>query len=562
MISRLYIKDFILIKELELQLTDGFISVTGETGAGKSILVGAIGLLLGNRVDTKTIREGAPKAIIEADINLSGIPDIESLFVSNDLDFSPLCTIRREIVDSGKSRAFINDTPVTATVLKAIGLQLVDIHSQHHNMLIGEESYQISVLDTLADNAELLEEYRGAYRAFNEAKSTFQKEKQRIAESKKEEEFISFQLEQLEEARLVPGELIELEERQSIALHSTEVIEGLRQIIAFSNADSDGRSPLSEINGAIRLLSRVAEQNVKLGELCHRLEEVSLELNDITRDADVLIDTVDIDPEELASIESRLDLLQGLLFKFKLQDESELIALRDSYARQLKEINNSEEYLLQLSKDLSKKEKEAHRLALMITETRQKSVELLKPPLHQLMKELAIAGARFEVHIEPLTHLSESGIDAVQFLFSTNNKNVLQPIREVASGGEISRFMLALKTILSAHTVLPTIIFDEIDTGVSGEIAEKLGRVMQRLGRHIQVLSITHLPQIAALSQTQFVVSKQVDGESYTTTIEEVEGDARVHHLATMLTGATMTQAAIDNAKELLAKKDDDETSK
>lgn len=554
MITRLYIKDFILIKELELVLKGGFTSITGETGAGKSILVGAIGLILGNRADTTTIREGAKKAIIEADCDLNGVMGIEQLFEENDLDFEPICRLRRELTVAGKSRAFINDTPVNTMVMKLIGERLADIHSQHHNMLIGEAHYQMSILDTLGGNEPLLEEYLGAYNAYQKAAKELEKERKRIEEQAREQEFISFQLEQLDQANLRSGELAQLEERQSMAQHTSEIADALNMLIAF--ADNEGELPgvVQQIHSATRLLSHAAEHYSQVEELHERLSSLELELSDMIREAGGLLDTIEVDPSELVQIEERIDLLQGLLFKFKLSENDDLIKLRDEYRKTLDSITNSDAYLKELEKELTKKQDVAKALAKRLTESRTKVAKELLPPLHALMKELCIAGATFKVDLQPLDKLTESGADAVQFLFATNKQTKLQPISEIASGGEISRFMLALKTILAEHSVLPTVIFDEIDTGVSGEVAEKLGGVMKRLGRNIQVLSITHLPQIAALSAHQLVVSKEEEESGFFTTIREVSGEERVKELANMLTGAEMTEAALANARALLAR--------
>lgn len=554
MITRLYIKDFILIKELELGLKEGFTSITGETGAGKSILVGAIGLILGNRADTTTIREGAKKAIIEADCDLNGVLGIEQLFEENDLDFEPICRLRRELTVAGKSRAFINDTPVNTTVMKLIGERLADIHSQHHNMLIGVAHYQMSILDTLGGNESLLEEYLGAYNAYQKAAKELEKERKRIEEQAKEQEFISFQLEQLDQANLRSGELAQLEERQSMAQHTSEIADALNMLISFADSDMEIPGVVQQIHTATRLLSHAAEHYSQVEELHERLSSLELELSDMIREAGGLLDTIEVDPSELAQIEERIDLFQGLLFKFKLSDSDDLIKLRDEYRKTLDNITNSDAYLKELEKELTKKQDVAKALAKRLTERRTKVAKELLPPLHALMKELCIAGATFKVDLQPLDKLTESGADAVQFLFATNKQTKLQPIREIASGGEISRFMLALKTILAEHSVLPTVIFDEIDTGVSGEVAEKLGGVMKRLGRNIQVLSITHLPQIAALSAHQLVVSKEEEESGFFTTIREVSGEERVKELANMLTGAEMTEAALANARALLAR--------
>lgn len=554
MITRLYIKDFILIKELKLQLRQGFTTITGETGAGKSILVGAIGLILGNRADTKSIREGANKAIIEADFDLTGIEGLESLFDAYDLDFEPVCKLRRELTATGKSRAFVNDTPVTTTSLKAIGEHLADIHSQHHNMLIGDPLYQMSILDELADNLSLRQEYKEAYEAYLRALQKLKAERERIEEQAKEQEFIAFQLEQLDQAELQSGELALLEVRQSLAQHTTEIKDALNMITSFSDSDDmDLPGVLTQIHAATRKLSQAAAHYSQVEELYQRMNSLELELTDIVRESAVMLDDIDLDPSELERIEARIDTLQGLLYKFKVGDTDELISLRDNYRTMLEDISNSDEYLRELEQEVKTKLDLAVSLAKKLTQSRQNASKKLLPPLHELMQKLGIAGATFKIDLQPLSALSEQGADGIQFLFATNKKTQLQPIREIASGGEISRFMLALKTILAEHSVLPTVIFDEIDTGVSGEVAEKLGEVMQRLAQNIQVLSITHLPQIAALSAHQLVVRKTEEGNGYFTTIKSVEGEERVHELANMLTGAKMTDAALANARALLS---------
>lgn len=555
MIKRLYIKNFILIKEISLDLLDGFSAITGETGAGKSILVGAIGLILGSRADSKSVREGATKAIIEAEFLTDGIEGLKELFESEALDYDSTCILRREVLSSGKSRAFVNDTPVTLSTLRAIGERLVDIHSQHHNMLIGEEVYQMGVLDTLANNANLLHRYSAAYEEYCAALRQLKSETKRLEEQKKEEDYLTFQYKQLDDAHLKSGEWTQLEERQAMATHGQEINEALRFLASFDSAATEEQPSISEqISSAVKMLDRVSEHYSQAAELHERLSSLSVELSDIIREADSLLDGVDVDPQELEQLEARLDLLQGLLFKHNLTEFDELIALRERYAAQLAEISDSDYHLNELEKEVNERKQEALSLAKSLSESREKAAEDMLPILHELMKELGIAGATFKVERTDLPQLDEFGIDRIQFLFATNKQTTLQPIKEIASGGEISRFMLALKSIIAAHRVLPTVIFDEIDTGVSGEVAEKLGRVMKRLSRHIQVLSITHLPQIAALADHQLVVAKVEETDGYVTGIKEVRGEERVKELASMLSGAELTDAAMANAKELLTK--------
>lgn len=556
MIRRLYIKNFILIQELQLDIKDGFTAITGETGAGKSILVGAIGLILGNRADSKSVRSGASKAIIEAEFQTDGVEGLRELFEVEQLDYDSTCILRREVLESGKSRAFVNDTPVNLSTLRAIGERLVDIHSQHHNMLIGDEAYQMSVLDTLAENSKLHQDYTVAFEAYQAAEKALKKETTRLAEQKKEEDYIRFQYQQLADAQLKSGELAALEERLALATHGQEISDALRFVSAFDSSSDGGYPPLMEqMSQAIKLLSKVSHHYAQASELHQRLESVGVELTDIIREADSLLDGVEVNPQELEQLEERLDMLQGLLFKHNLTDFEELIKLRDKYEQQLSEIEDSDFHLQELKKKVESTKSTAMQLAESLTKARGKAAQQMLPQLHRLMDELGIAGATFEAKLTNLPQLSESGIDQVQFLFATNKQTTLQPIRDIASGGEISRFMLALKSIIAQHTVLPTVIFDEIDTGVSGEIATKLGTVMGRLSQNLQVISITHLPQIAAQAHQQLVVEKVEDKDGYQTIIREVQGDERVEEVASMLSGAALTPAAIANARELLENK-------
>lgn len=554
MIQRIYIKNYILIREISIDFREGFTVITGATGAGKSMLISAIGLILGNRSDSKCVGTGARKAIVEAEFSIGHVPGLRDLMDTEGLDYDTVCILRREVMDNGKSRAFVNDTPVALSVLKTIGERLVDIHSQHHNMLIGDADYQMSVIDILADHEPLLQEYKRAYSAYKKAEAQYHSEARRIEEQKKEADFISFQYQQLDEAKIRQGELAYLEERQAIAQHGQAITEVLRTVASFYESAGDGHPSVSEqISIATKMLGRIITHYSQADELYRRMESLEVELSDIIREAGLMLDAVDIDPKESEEVEMRLDLLQGLLHKHHLSDSDELIALRDRYAQQLSEINDSDHFLRQLKDEVAEREAEALRVAALISDSRDAAAKLLMPRLHEMMNELGISGATFKVERTDLPALALSGKDRIQFLFATNKQAHLQPIREIASGGEISRFMLALKRIIAESSVLPTIIFDEIDTGVSGEIAEKLGRSMKELSAHLQVISITHLPQIAALSDQHLVVRKEEEQEGYYTNIEEVSGEERIKELATMLSGATLTSAALANAKELLA---------
>lgn len=551
MIRHLYIKDFILIRELSIDLQPGFTAITGETGAGKSILIGAIGLILGARADSKTVRQGAKKAIIEAECSVQNLPDVRAFFEKNDLDYSDISILRRELTPNG-SRAFINDTPVTTTLLRQIGEYLVDIHSQHHNMLIGNPTFQLSVLDTLADNHELLDTYRSAYHEYHQTQKALKDEKSLIEAQRKEEDYIRFQYNQLEEAKLVEGELQEVESQLNAAQHTQGIIEALSALVSLDENYSDSPSIAEQISAVTKQLLRESSHHPKVSELSERLTSLQIELSDLIGEADTLRDNIDLDPAEKIRLEERMDLLQSLMYKHNVQTNTELIQVRDEYRSKLDRLSLSDEHIGHLQAEVDRLHEEAKGLAKKLHDSRAKASKDLLPDLHDLMKELAIAGATFDVDIRPTATLTPTGMDEVSFMLATNKNTHLQPIHEIASGGEVSRFMLALKTIIAKKAVLPTVIFDEIDTGVSGEVAERLGRVMYRLSQNLQVLSITHLPQIAALADHQLVVQKTEEDNGFWTEITPVKGNERVKQLASMLSGTELTSAAMDNARELL----------
>lgn len=551
MIRHLYIKDFILIRELSIDLQPGFTAITGETGAGKSILIGAIGLILGTRADSKTVRNGAKKAIIEAECSIQDLPDIRVFFEKNDLDYSDSSILRRELTANG-SRAFINDTPVTTTLLRQIGEYLVDIHSQHHNMLIGNPTFQLSVLDTLADNHELLNAYRAVYHEYQQSQKALKEEKSLIETQKKEEDYIRFQYNQLEDAKLVEGELQEVESQLNAAQHTQGIIEALSALVSLDENYGESPSTAGQISIVIKQLLRESPHHPKVSELAERLTSLQIELSDLISEADTLRDNIDLDPAEKTRLEERMDLLQSLMYKHNVQTDTELIQVRDEYRSKLDHLTLSDEHIGALQAEVDRLHKEATDLATKLHGRRANASKDLLPDLHDLMRELAIAGATFDVDIRPTATLTPTGMDEVSFMLATNKNTHLQPIHEIASGGEVSRFMLALKTIIAKKAVLPTVIFDEIDTGVSGEVADRLGQVMYRLSQNLQVLSITHLPQIAALADHQLVVKKTEEDSGFWTEITPVNGEDRVKQLASMLSGTELTSAAMNNARELL----------
>lgn len=552
MIRHLYIRDFILIKELTLDCREGFTTITGETGAGKSVLIGAVDLILGGRSDAKKIRSGATKSIIEAECDISEIEELHAIFQDHDLDYAPITLLRRELTHKG-SRAFINDTPVSTALLKQVGSYLVDIHSQHHNMLIGSSDYQRSLLDIFAGNDKTLQEYKEAYARFMEAHRRYEEEKQLLSKQKEEEDYLRFQCQQLQSANPHLGEIKELENKIQRAEATREITEAFGALARLSeSSNSDLPSPSESIAQVMRQLSRLVSFDPKSKEAYDRLDSLQIELADLSRLAVDVIDDTELNPSEQARLEERYDLLQSLLHKHHLNSEAELLNLQKALESRLDKIERSDEYLQRLLETAKGHFKEAQKIAIQLHAERDNVAKHLIPQLQNLMDELGIVGATFQIAFYKTQNLTPTGIDKVDFLLATNKSRDLSPIREIASGGEIARFMLALKTILAEKKTLPTIIFDEIDTGVSGYIAERLGKVMLRLSRNTQVFSITHLPQIAALGTQQLVVAKKEEANEYFTNITYLTDEERVQHLAMMLSGTEKTPEAIANAKRLL----------
>lgn len=554
MITHLHIKDFILIDLLEWDLREGFTSITGETGAGKSIIIGAIELILGGRADIrKMLRPTTSKAVVEATFILEEKIGLRPVFEQNDLDYGSTCILRREILRSGKSRAFVNDTPVSATLLKEIGDHLVDIHSQHHNRLIGDPDFQRSVIDMLSDNSSLRESYTESYTHYRDLSAQLAKEQERIRREREEEDYITFQYKQLDGAHITPGEEAELRERLAMAEHATEISQLMQELAGLdAYSRNDDTSVLSRIHTLAHDCKGLTDTLPAAGEYGERLEAVYIELKDISNSAARRLDEIEIDPQELAQLQDRMNQLQSLIYKHNVSDGDELIRLRDKYKEQLDSITSAEDRIGELKHKVEKTHLAASDLAEQLTKTREHGIKSFVPSLMEGIDELGIKGASFKVSLTKTKELTATGQDEVQFLIATNKQTTLLPINEIASGGEISRIMLALKAIIAEHQILPTIIFDEIDTGVSGRAADQLGRIMKRLSRHLQVLSITHLPQIAAQADQQVIVIKEEGKESYNTSLRPVEGEDRVRAIATMLSGSTQTEAALDNARELL----------
>ncbi len=550
MLRHLYIKNFALIDELDIEFRSGFSVITGETGAGKSIILGAIGLLLGQRADAKTIKQGADRCVIEAHFDLSRY-DMADFFTENDIDFDASDTIiRRELTAQGKSRAFINDTPVPLTMLKELGDQLVDVHSQHQNLLLGKQDFQLNVVDILADDNAELAAYQQTYTELQTATSQLSTLQDDIERSRQNADFLQFQYDELSAARLVDGEQEELEQRSDLMTHAEDIKTALYEATTLLSGDEHG--VVSALKSAQSSLQAVVKVYPEVGELAERLSSCYIELKDIDSDLSSHLEDIDFDPAELESINARLDKLYELQKKYHVDSVAELLEQLSTIHDQLQQIENSDEALAELQQRVDNLRQKASEQAAVLTAKRQKAAQAIERQMQERLVPLGMPRVRFEVKVEQ-GELSRNGQDRVAFLFSANTSSPLQPVSQVASGGEIARVMLALKAMISGAVKLPTIIFDEIDTGVSGKIAEQMAQIMSEMGSYErQVISITHLPQIAALGTTHYKVFKEETDEGTTSRMTLLSTNERVAEIAQMLSGSDVSEAAIQNAKNLL----------
>ena len=550
MLKQLYIKNFTLIDTLDIQLHPGFSVITGETGAGKSIILGAIGLLLGQRADSKTIKQGADKCVIEAHFDLSRY-QMETFFTDNDIEYDAQDTIiRRELTAAGKSRAFINDTPVPLSTLKELGEQLVDVHSQHQNLLLQKQDFQLSVVDIIADDAREQEAYRHSFNDYHEAKRQLQELKDSIAQNRQQADFLGFQYNELCDARLADGEQEELEQRSETMTHAEDIKSALYEADNTLQAEQTG--VVTSLRNAATALKGISRVFPAATELAERIDTAYIELKDIAQEVSSHLEDVDFDPAELDAVNARLDRIYDLQKKYHADSVTELITLRDDIGKKLSAIENSDEALQEMETRCQQLKASCQQQADILTRQRTKAARQIEKEMQQRLVPLGMPNVRFAINIEQ-TELSRSGHDRVSFLFSANTSTPLQPVAQVASGGEIARVMLSLKVMISGAVKLPTIIFDEIDTGVSGRVAEQMAQLMQEMGSHDrQVISITHLPQIAAIGTSHYKVAKSETANGTTSTMKELTSDERVNEIAQMLSGSDVTAAAIQNAKELL----------
>ena len=549
MLSQLYIKNYTLIDRLDMEFHPGFSVITGETGAGKSIILGAIGLLLGQRADSKDIKAGCEKCLIEAHFDISRYA-LESFFQENDIEYDATdCIIRRELTAS-KSRAFINDTPVPLSLLKELGEQLVDVHSQHQNLLLNKQDFQLSVLDVMSANLKT-QSYATAYSEYQTARQQLKELEESIARNRDNADFLQFQYDELYNARLVAGEQEELEQRQDTMSHAEDIKAALYET---DNAlSAEGTGIVGQLKSAIHALNSIEKVLPSAAELSERMDSCHIELKDMAQDISSLLEDVDFDPAELDSVNNRLDTLYSLEKKYHCDSVEALLAQQEQLKQQLSNIENSDEALATLTARVTELKAVCQQQADQLTAQRSKAARIVEQQMLQRLVPLGMPNIRFEVRMEK-TELGHSGQDKVSFLFSANTSTPLQPVSQVASGGEIARVMLALKAMISGTVKLPTIIFDEIDTGVSGKIAESMAHMMQEMGQGgRQVISITHLPQIAALGSSHYLVYKEETPQGTASRMQQLDADQRVREIAQMLSGNNITEAAINNAKELLS---------
>ena len=552
MLNSLFIQNFVLIDNLDIHFDKGFSVITGETGAGKSIILGALSLVLGQRADGKSIKKGSEKCVIEAMFDISKY-QLEAFFLENDLEYDAQCCIlRRELFASGKSRAFVNDSPVSLSILKELGTRLIDIHSQHQNLLLGDNRFQLRVVDVMAENEILLILYKKEFSRYQGLKRELKELQQKAAQTKQEEDYIRFQLEQLTDASLTSDEQEMLEQEQETLAHAEEIKSSLYKVSQLLNGEEMGTVQL--IKEALSSVDNLERYYPKAKEIAERLRSAYIDLNDLASETEILKDDVEYNPERMEWVNERLNTIYSLEQKHHVSTVTELLALQDNYQRQLDEIGSFDEQIAELTQLVAASYQELLQQATVISAQRKASSEKIAEQLAQMVVPLGMPNIRFRIDIAPKEEPDIDGIDDICFMFSANKNSELQPVAETASGGEISRLMLCIKAMIAGFTALPSIIFDEIDTGVSGDIADKMGNIMQDLGAKMQVFAITHLPQIAAKGSAHYYVYKEDTDERTITRIKQLTEEERTNEVARMLSGASLTKASLANAKDLLRK--------
>lgn len=552
MLKQISIRNYALIEKVEVDFISGFSVITGETGHGKSVFLGAISMLLGQRSDVKSIREGADKCIIEGCFDISGF-GLESFFEENEMDYDNECIVRRELSASGRSRAFVNDTPVGVAQLKELGAKLIDIHSQHQNLLIADKNYQLSVLDTLSDDKDLLDSYKTEYVAYTSLSREIERMREELDKSRRDEEWLRFQLDELKSASLKEGELEELEQEVQELSHAEDIQAALYGACNAVDGDERG-SLLVALRDASAALARIASHYSAAAELSERLESNYIELKDCCSEMMQRAERVQFAPDRLEFVERRIALMYDLQKKHRVASVDELIALYHDISVRLERISCGDDDIKDAERRLSALRTRLYDIANELTERRKQSAERLKKDIMAILVNLGMPVIRFEVEFKKSADFTSNGVDNVNFLFSANSSSAPQPLSDVASGGEMSRVMLALKSLVASGANRPTLIFDEVDTGVSGIIAERMGRLMQQMGgADHQVLSITHLPQVAALGANHYKVYKEETEKGTVTNMIKLGQQERIREIAQMMSGEMLTDAALENASLLLS---------
>ncbi len=549
MLSRLCVHNYALIRDLDIDFEDGLTIITGETGAGKTILLGALSLILGTRADTSVLLEKKEKCVVEGTFSIEDY-DLEEFFNENELDYEPLTILRREINPAGKSRAFINDTPVTINILKDLGEKLIDIHSQHQTLMLNENAFQLNVIDSFAGTAEILNDYRERFKKYSNLRREFIAAAEKAEKNKADIEYHRFQLSQIDAAKLAEGEQEILEKEQELLSHAEEIKTGLTGLSELFSSDSG--SVLGYLNEARNIFSRIKEFLPGGEELAARLGSSYIELDDLSSEIDKLSGTINADPLRLAQVNDRLDTIYTLIRKHHLKDLGELIMKREEIRKMVQSIETGDERLAEMDSALRSEEATLIKMASLISQKRKNIQSEAEKNISGLLRQLGMPNARFRIFFASVKELGDSGRDHVDFLFTANKQTEPENLAKTASGGELSRVMLSLKSLLTRNIKLPTIIFDEIDSGVSGEVADKVGQILDSMGKYMQVINITHLPQVASRGSRHFHVYKDETGDSTITRVKLLSGDERIMEVARLLSGSEVTAAAVKNARELL----------
>ncbi len=551
MLTKLFVKNYALIEELDIDFGNGLTIITGETGAGKSILLGALSLILGSRADTSVLLNKTDKCVVEGTFNIDGY-GLDGFFEKFEIDYSAITIIRREINPAGKSRAFINDTPVNLSQLSEIGDKLIDIHSQHQTLMLNESQFQLSVLDSFTETVKPREEYSKLFKKYKTDKKEYDGLKENHEKNRADFEYYSFQIEQLENAKLVAGELEELEKEQEVLNHAEEIKSGLTNAADLFYSD-DSPSILNMLKELKGCLSKIAGYLDKGDELLGRTESVYIELDDIASEIAKIAEATEANPERLLIIGERIDLLYTLMQKHRVNDIDELLSKKVEIRNIVDRLVTSDDRIIELESAIAKQIVELEQLAANISKSRRDVLPEVEHKVTELLRNLGMANARFHIELTDTSDFTPTGKNRAEFMFSANKQIEPENLAKIASGGELSRVMLSLKSFLSKNSGLPTIIFDEIDSGVSGEVANKVGVILNEMGRFMQVINITHLPQVAARGNIHYHVYKDDSDEATVTRIKLLTNEERIVEIARLLSGSEITQAALTNAKELLS---------